>query len=65
MKPHIVIDARLYGPKHTGLGRYTKNLLVALTKLSDFKNYKFTLLIYPELESEIKKDLKLLQEKLS
>lgn len=55
--PHIVIDARLYGPKHTGLGRYTKNLLVALTKLPDFKKYKFTLLIYPELESEIKKNL--------
>lgn len=57
MKKHIIIDARLYGPKHTGLGRYTKNLLVALTKLPDFKKYKFTLLIYPELESEIKKDL--------
>jgi len=56
-KPHIIIDARLYGPKHTGLGRYTKNLLVALTKLPDFKKYKFTLLIYPELETEIKGDL--------
>lgn len=56
-KPHIVIDARLYGPKHTGLGRYTKNLLMALSKLSDFKKYKFTLLIYPELEAEIKGDL--------
>ncbi|MFA7301063.1 MAG: glycosyltransferase family 1 protein [Candidatus Shapirobacteria bacterium] len=56
-KKHIVIDARLYGPKHTGLGRYTKNLLVALSKLPDFKKYKFTLLVYPELESEIKKDL--------
>lgn len=56
-KPHIIIDARLYGPKHTGLGRYTKNLLVALTKLPDFKKYKFTLLAYPELETEIKEDL--------
>jgi len=57
IKPLIVIDARLYGPKHTGLGRYTKNLLVALACLSDFNKYKFTLLIYPELESEINKDL--------
>ncbi len=57
MKKHIVIDARLYGPKHTGLGRYTKNLLVALTKLHDFNKYKFTILIYPELETEIKGDL--------
>jgi glycosyltransferase involved in cell wall biosynthesis len=56
-KPHIVIDARLYGPKHTGIGRYTKNLLLALSKLPDFKKYCFTLIIYPELESEIKKDL--------
>lgn len=56
-KPHIVIDARLYGPKHTGIGRYTKNLLLALSKLPDFRKYRFTLIIYPELESEIKKDL--------
>ncbi len=54
---HIVIDARLYGPKHTGIGRYTKNLLKALVKLSDFKNYKFTLIIYKELEKDVKKDL--------
>jgi glycosyltransferase involved in cell wall biosynthesis len=57
MKQHIVIDARLYGPKHTGIGRYTKNLLLALSNLPDFKKYLFTLIIYPELESEIKKDL--------
>lgn len=54
---HIVIDARLYGPKHTGLGRYTKNLLIALKNLPDFHKYKFTLLVYPELIAEIKKDL--------
>ncbi len=55
---HIVIDARLYGPKHTGLGRYTKNLLLALKNLPDFKKYKFTLLVYPELLEEISSDLK-------
>lgn len=54
---HIVIDARLYGPKHTGLGRYTKNLLIALADLPDFSKYKFTLLVYPELLAEIKADL--------
>lgn len=54
---HIVIDARLYGPKHTGIGRYTKNLLKSLTKLPNFKKYKFTLIIYKDLEEEIKKDL--------
>ena len=54
---HIVIDARLYGPKHTGIGRYTKNLLLALSQLPDFTKYKFTLIIYKELEKDIKKDL--------
>lgn len=55
---HIIIDARLYGPKHTGLGRYTKNLLLALKELPDFKKYKFTLLVYPQLLAEISNDLK-------
>ena len=54
---HIIIDSRLYGPKHTGIGRYTKNLLKALIKSPDFKKYKFTLIIYKELEEDIKKDL--------
>jgi glycosyltransferase involved in cell wall biosynthesis len=54
---HIVIDARLYGSKHTGIGRYTKNLLKALITLPNFKKYKFTLIIYKNLEEEIKKDL--------
>lgn len=54
---HIVIDARLYGTKHTGIGRYTKNLLIALSNLPDFDKYKFTLIVYKNLESEIKKDL--------
>ncbi|HWS49081.1 MAG TPA: glycosyltransferase family 1 protein [Candidatus Methanoperedens sp.] len=54
---HIVIDARLYGPKHTGLGRYTKNLLLSLKSLPDFNKYKFTLLVYPELRAEIEDDL--------
>ncbi|MDD4785261.1 MAG: glycosyltransferase family 1 protein [Candidatus Shapirobacteria bacterium] len=54
---HIVIDARLYGPKHTGIGRYTKNLLKALISLPDFKKYRFTLIIYQDLIEEVKKDL--------
>ncbi|HBP51147.1 MAG: glycosyl transferase, group 1 [Candidatus Shapirobacteria bacterium GW2011_GWE1_38_10] len=57
MNSNIVIDARLYGPQHTGLGRYTKNLLVALKGLPTFNQYHFTLLVYPELLTEIKKDL--------
>lgn len=57
MKKHIVIDARLYGPKHTGIGRYTKNLLKALINLPDFKKYKFTLIVYKNLLEDVKKDL--------
>lgn len=52
MKKHIIIDARLYGPKHTGIGRYTKNLLLHLPP-----KFKYTLLVYPELANKIKKDL--------
>lgn len=57
MKQHIVIDARLYGPKHTGIGRYTKNLLKALVGQPGFSQFQYTLIIYPDLETEIKKDL--------
>lgn len=54
---NIIIDARLYGPKHTGIGRYTKNLLLNLSQLEDFSKHKYTLLVYPELIDEIKTDL--------
>lgn len=57
IKKHIVIDARLYGPKHTGIGRYTKNLLVHLKSVPDFKKYNFTVIVYPDSLSEAKKDL--------
>jgi len=57
MKPKILFDARLYGTKHTGIGRYTKNLLLALKKNKDFKNYHWSLLVYPDLLAQIKKDL--------
>jgi len=50
----ILIDARLYGPKHTGIGRYTKNLLLALADLPDFSNYQFSVLV-AELHPELKK----------
>lgn len=54
---HIVIDARLYGPKHTGLGRYTKNLLIGLKNSPNFNKYRFTLIVYHNLIDEIRKDL--------
>jgi len=57
MKKHIVIDARLYGPKNTGIGRYTKNLLLGLLKQSNFKDYNFTLILQEGSLEEARKDL--------
>lgn len=57
MKPHIVIDARLYGPKHTGIGRYTKNLLLSLKTQPHFSRYRFTLLVYWSLLNDARADL--------
>jgi glycosyltransferase involved in cell wall biosynthesis len=51
---NILIDARLYGPKHTGIGRYTKNLLLALAQQKNFKKYNFSVLVsqfHPELKN--------------
>jgi len=56
-KLHIVIDARLYGPKHTGIGRYTKNLLIAISNLKNFSHFNFTIIIYPELLQDVRRDL--------
>lgn len=53
----ILIDARFYGPKDTGIGRYTKNLLKHLTKTKDFKKYKFLLIVNNYQVEDIKKDL--------
>ncbi|MFA6602776.1 MAG: glycosyltransferase family 1 protein [Candidatus Shapirobacteria bacterium] len=57
MTPHLVIDARLYGSRHTGIGRYTKNLLLALNQLPAFRKYNVSILVYPEIEDEIRLDL--------
>ncbi|MCL4383917.1 glycosyltransferase family 4 protein [Patescibacteria group bacterium] len=54
---HIVIDARLYGPKHTGIGRYIQNLLHEFPHLKDFSKYRWTLVVYSELADQIKQEL--------
>ena len=59
IQKHVVIDARLYGPKHTGNGRYTKNLLICLDKLiPKYPNLRFTAIVYSDLLDEVKKDTK-------
>jgi glycosyltransferase involved in cell wall biosynthesis len=55
---HLVIDARWYGPKHTGIGRYTQNLILELIKIKDFqKNITLTLLIHPEDKKGLQEEL--------
>jgi glycosyltransferase involved in cell wall biosynthesis len=55
--PHLVFDARLYGPKHTGIGRYVKNLLLALKSQSKSAPYRFTVLTYQDQVKELQTDL--------
>lgn len=47
----ILIDARLYGPNHTGNGRYTMNLIKNLEEI-DSKNEYIVLLRKDNFESE-------------
>lgn len=47
----ILIDARLYGPEHTGNGRYTMNLVENLAKI-DTKN-EYIILLKKEKINEI------------
>ncbi len=57
VKPHIVIDARLYGPAKTGIGRYTQNLLLALPQQKNFNKYQFGLIVKQEDLDTVKQDL--------
>lgn len=52
----IAIDCRFWGVKSTGLGRYTKNLVLNLLKL-DSKN-QYLLLVSPKFATRIKTQLK-------
>lgn len=52
----IVIDARMYGLEHAGIGRYVTNLLKAIGQLKE-RNFSFSLLVLKEKLVEIKTDL--------
>ena len=52
----ILIDARFWGPSHTGLGRYTKSLVTALEKFK-VKNLKFELLVNKKPKTSLKTHL--------
>lgn len=51
----IVIDARMYGLKHAGIGRYVENLVINL--LSVDKSNEYVLLVRKEEYEEIRKRL--------
>jgi glycosyltransferase involved in cell wall biosynthesis len=55
-QPHVVIDARLYGPLHTGIGRYTQNLLLSISRQPK-QNFNFTLIVYRNLLDQVKAQL--------
>jgi len=52
----IVIDARMYGLEHAGIGRYVTNLLKGISKLKE-TDLSFSLLVLKEKLTEIKADL--------
>ena len=49
----ILIDARFWGPSHTGLGRYTKSLIIALESLK-VRNLEFILLVNKKPQTRLK-----------
>jgi len=55
----ILVDARMYGLEHAGIGRYITNLLRELKKtpLADRKQFQFTLLVSKNRLKEIRKEL--------
>ncbi|MEK7472822.1 MAG: glycosyltransferase [Patescibacteria group bacterium] len=61
----IIIDARLYGPTDTGIGRYTQKLIENLTKIDHKNNYVillraeyYKLLIIPKNWTKVLIDIK-------
>lgn len=51
----IVIDARFWGPSHTGLGRYTESLVTALYHLKP--KFNISLLVLKDRQKELQKTL--------
>ena len=52
MKRKLIIDARFWGPSHTGLGRYSKSLIKAMDKLKP--KLDVTLLVNKKVNSNFK-----------
>lgn len=54
MKKTIGLDARMYGLKHAGIGRYTASLLDELTKLDSFSRFHWVLFARQEDLAKLK-----------
>lgn len=50
----IAIDARTFGPKHTGIGRYIQNLLDQIVTTTFAKNNTIYLIVHQSQEKEVK-----------
>jgi glycosyltransferase involved in cell wall biosynthesis len=55
MKKTIGLDARMYGTKNAGIGRYTANLISHLSQLKNFDQFNWVLFIRKKDQEDIKK----------
>ncbi len=58
----VLIDARLFGPKHTGIGRYSQNLVNNLVKLAP--QHQFILITHNTAQIQSGKNLSVIKTKI-
>lgn len=58
----ILIDARLFGPKHTGIGRYSQNLVNNLVQLAP--QHEFVLVTHDTAQIHNQKNLSVIKTKI-
>lgn len=56
-KKTIGIDARMYGLRHAGIGRYTQNLIDNLSDQKDFTNFNWVLFVRRQDKETLQKKL--------
>ena len=58
----VLIDARLFGPKHTGIGRYSQNLVNNLVKLAP--QHQFILITHDSAQIDSQENLSVIKTKI-
>lgn len=58
----ILIDARLYGPVHTGIGRYSQNLIENLVKINH--SHELVLITHNDAQISSKSNLKVIKTEI-